>query len=72
LVHRGSGHHAYLSDLIGNLRRKGGFLKAGCCMSWGSAITGVIPLVEKVLMVKKQAQLRQQFLDWRRYPTSGA
>lgn len=68
LVHRGSGTTLILSDLIGNLRRKGGF------EGWMLHVMGfgdngpVIPLVEKVLMVKSKAQLRQQFLDWAAIP----
>lgn len=68
LVHRASGTTLILSDLIGNLRRKRGFegwmLHA---MGFGDD-QPVIPLVERALMVKNKAQLRQQFLDWAAIP----
>ena len=68
LVHRASGTTLVLSDLIGNLRRKGGF------EGWMLHVMGfgdaqpVIPLVEKVLMVENKEKLRQQFLDWAAIP----
>jgi hypothetical protein len=68
LVHRASGTTLILSDLIANLRRKRGF--EGWMlhvMGFGDA-SPVIPLVERALLVKNKAQLRQQFLDWAAIP----
>jgi hypothetical protein len=68
LVHRASGTTLIISDLIGNLRRRRGF--EGWMlhvMGFGDA-SPVIPLVEKVAMVRSKAQLRQQFLDWAAIP----
>lgn len=68
LVHRSSGTTLILSDLIGNLRRKGGL------EGWMLHVMGfgddqpVIPLVEKVLMVENKEKLRRQFLDWAAIP----
>jgi len=64
IVRRPSGTTIILSDLIGNLRRKGGF------EGWMLHVMGfgddhpTIPLVENVLMVANKGDLRQQFLDW--------
>jgi hypothetical protein len=68
LVRRGRGATLILSDLIGNLRRKGGF--EGWLlhvMGFGSDRPG-IPTVEKLLMVRNKADLRQQMLDWAAIP----
>lgn len=68
LVRRVSGTTIIVSDLIGNLRRKGGF------EGWMLHVMGfgddapVVPAVERVLMVENKAQLRQQFLDWAAIP----
>jgi hypothetical protein len=68
LVHRASGTTLILSDLIGNLRRKGGL------EGWMLHVMGfgddqpVVPLVEKVLMVENKEKLRRQFLDWAAIP----
>ena len=68
LVRRASGTTIIVSDLIGNLRRKGGF------EGWMLHVMGfggdapVVPAVERVLMVDSKAQLRQQFLDWAAIP----
>jgi hypothetical protein len=68
LVRRKSGTTLILSDLIGNLRRKGGF------EGWMLHVMGfgddqpTVPLVEKVLMVENKEQLRQQFFDWAAIP----
>lgn len=68
LVRRASGITILLSDLIGNLRRKGGF------EGWMLHVMGfgddvpVVPTVERLLMVESKAQLRQQFLDWAAIP----
>jgi hypothetical protein len=68
LVRRVSGTTIIVSDLIGNLRRKGGF------EGWMLHVMGfgddapVVPAVERVLMVDSKAQLRQQFLDWAAIP----
>jgi len=68
LVRRASGSTIILSDLIGNLRRKGGF------EGWLLHVMGfgddepTVPRVEKALMVESKAQLRQQFLDWAAIP----
>jgi hypothetical protein len=68
LVHRASGITLILSDLIGNLHRKAGF------EGWMLHVMGfgdagpVIPLAEKLLMVKSKDQLRRQFLDWAAMP----
>jgi hypothetical protein len=64
LVRRASGTTIILSDLIGNLRRKGGF------EGWMLHVMGFggdvpqVPTVERVLMVENKAQLRRQFLEW--------
>jgi len=64
LVRRVSGTTIIVSDLIANLRRKGGF------EGWMLHVMGFggdapqVPAVERVLMVENKAQLRQQFLDW--------
>jgi len=63
-VRRASGTTIIVSDLIANLRRKGGF------EGWMLHVMGFggdapqVPTVERVLMVENKAQLRQQFLDW--------
>jgi hypothetical protein len=68
LVRRASGITIIVSDLIANLRRKGGF------EGWMLHVMGfggdapVIPLVEKALMVENKARLRRQFLDWAAIP----
>jgi hypothetical protein len=68
LVRRRDGTTLILSDLIGNLRRKGGF------EGWLLHIMGFggdkpeIPTVEKMLMVRNKADLRQQMLDWAAIP----
>jgi hypothetical protein len=68
LVRRRGGTTLILSDLIGNLRRRGGF------EGWLLHIMGFggdrpqIPTVEKVLMVRNKADLRQQMLDWAAIP----
>jgi hypothetical protein len=68
LVHRASGTTLILSDLIGNLRRKGGF------EGWMLHVMGFgnddpqIPTVERMLMVENKAQLREQFLEWAAIP----
>jgi hypothetical protein len=68
LVHRASGTTLILSDLIGNLRRKGGF------EGWMLHVLGfgdnepVIPAVEKLLMVENKEELRRQFVDWAAIP----
>jgi hypothetical protein len=71
VVRRASGTTLILSDLIGNLRRKGGF------EGWMLHVMGFgddeprIPTVEKLLMVRNKAQLRQQFLEWAAIPDLG-
>jgi len=68
IVRRASGTTIILGDLIGNVRRKGGF------EGWMLHVMGFgddapqVPSVEKLLMVKSKAQLRQQFLDWAAIP----
>jgi hypothetical protein len=68
LVRRRRGTTLILSDLIGNLRRKGGF------EGWLLHVMGFggdkpeIPIVEKMLMVRNKADLRQQMLDWAAIP----
>ena len=68
LVRRASGTTIIVSDLIANLRRKGGF------EGWMLHVMGFggdapqVPTVERVLMVENKAQLRQQFLDWAAIP----
>ena len=68
IVRRASGTTIILGDLIANLRRKGGF------EGWMLHVMGFgddapqVPAVEKLLMVKSKAQLRQQFLDWAAIP----
>ena len=68
LVRRGDGTTLVLSDLIGNLRRKGGF------EGWLLHVLGFgsdrprIPTVEKLLLVRNKADLRQQMLDWAAIP----
>ena len=68
LVRRASGITLIVSDLIANLRRKGGF------EGWMLHVMGfgddapTIPPVERLLMVKDKAVLRQQFLDWAALP----
>ena len=68
IVRRASGTTILLSDLIGNLRRKGGF------DGWMLHLMGfgddkpTVPAVERVLMVESKAQLRRQFLDWAEIP----
>jgi len=68
VVRRASGTTLIVSDLIANLRRKGGFegwmLHA---MGFGGDAPQV-PTVERVLMVENKARLRQQFLDWAAIP----
>ena len=68
LVRRASGITIIVSDLIANLRRKGGF------EGWMLHVMGFggnapqVPTVERVLMVENKARLRQQFLDWAAIP----
>jgi hypothetical protein len=68
LVRRRGGTTLIVSDLIGNLRRKGGF------EGWLLHVMGFggdkpeIPTVEKILMVRNKADLRQQMLDWAAIP----
>ncbi len=68
LVRRASGTTIIVSDLIANLRRKGGF------EGWMLHVMGFgddkprVPAVEKLLLVESKAQLRQQFLDWAAIP----
>jgi hypothetical protein len=68
VVRRPSGTTLIVSDLIGNLRRKGGF------EGWLLHIMGFggeapqIPTVERALMVADKAKLRRQFLDWAAIP----
>lgn len=68
LVRRASGTTIILSDLIGNLRRKGGF------EGWMLHVMGFgddapqVPTVERLLMVENKAHLRRQFLDWAAIP----
>jgi hypothetical protein len=68
VVRRASGVTLIVSDLIANLRRKGGF------EGWMLHLMGFggdgpqVPAVERVLMVESKAQLRQQFLDWAAIP----
>jgi hypothetical protein len=68
LVRRRGSTILILSDLIGNLRRKDGF------EGWLLHIMGFggdqpeIPTVEKILMVRNKADLRQQMLDWAAIP----
>lgn len=68
LVHRASGTTLIVNDLIGNLRRKGGF------EGWLLHVMGFgddeprIPTVEKVLMIGNKASLREQFLEWADIP----
>lgn len=68
LVRRASGTTLILSDLIGNLRRKGGF------EGWMLHVLGFgddrpqIPTVDRLLMVENKSQLRQQFLEWAALP----
>ena len=68
VVRRASGATLIVSDLIANLRRKGGFegwmLHA---MGFGGDAPQV-PTVERVLMVENKAKLRQQFLEWAAIP----
>ena len=68
VVRRASGTTLIVSDLIANLRRKGGFegwmLHA---MGFGND-SPAVPTVERVLMVENKAQLRQQFLAWAAIP----
>jgi hypothetical protein len=68
LVHRASGTTIILSDLIGNLRRKGGFEGWMLHMMGFGDDTPQIPAVEKLLMVDNRKQLRQQFLEWAAIP----
>ena len=64
LVRRASGCTLILNDLIGNLRRKGGF------EGWLLHVMGFvgdqpqIPTVERFLMVKNKALLRRQLIAW--------
>ena len=64
LVRRASGITLILNDLIGNLRRKGGF------EGWLLHVMGFggdqpqIPTVERFLMVKNKNKLRRQLLSW--------
>lgn len=64
LVRRAAGATLIVGDLISNLPRKPGF------EGWLLQIMGFggegpqIPNVEKMLVVKNKAGLRQQFLDW--------
>ena len=64
LVRRASSTTLVLSDLIANLRRKGGF------EGWLLHVMGFgnnapqIPTVERALMVESKAALHQQFLEW--------
>jgi hypothetical protein len=64
LVRRASGTTLILSDLISNLRRKGGF------EGWVLHIMGFgdddpqIPTAERALMVDNKTRLRRQFLEW--------
>ncbi|HEY2837257.1 MAG TPA: hypothetical protein VGI89_11860 [Rhizomicrobium sp.] len=64
LVRRASGMTLILNDLIGNLRRKGGF------EGWLLHVMGFgddqpqIPTVERFLMVKNKNELRRQLLSW--------
>lgn len=68
LVRRRGGTTLIVSDLIGNLRRKGGF------EGWLLHVMGFggdkpeIPTVEKILMMRNKADLRQQMLDWAAIP----
>ncbi|HET7085221.1 MAG TPA: hypothetical protein VFI23_10655 [Rhizomicrobium sp.] len=68
LVRRASGVTIVVSDLIANLRRKGGF------EGWMLHVMGFggdapqVPTVERVLMVENKARLRRQFLDWAAIP----
>ena len=68
IVRRSSGATIIVSDIIANLRRKGGF------EGWMLHVMGFggdqpeIPTVEKLLMVENKAKLRQQFLDWAAMP----
>ena len=68
IVRRASGTTILVSDLIANLRRKGGF------EGWMLHVMGfggdkpVVPTVERALMVESKVQLRQQFLDWAAIP----
>jgi hypothetical protein len=68
LVRRASGTTIILSDLIGNLRRKGGFEGWMLHMMGFGGDAPQVPTVERVLMVESKAQLRQQFLDWAAIP----
>lgn len=64
LVRRASGTTLIVNDLIGNLRRKGGF------EGWLLHVMGFgdddpqIPTVERILMVSNKASLREQLLEW--------
>ena len=64
LVRRASGTTIIVSDLIANLRRKGGFEGWMLHVMGFGGDTPQVPTVERVLMVENKAQLRQQFLDW--------
>lgn len=64
LVRRASGVTLILNDLIGNLRRKGGF------EGWLLHVMGFgsdqpqIPTVERFLMIKNKNDLKRQLLSW--------
>jgi hypothetical protein len=64
LVRRAGGTTLVLNDLIGNLRRKGGF------EGWLLHVTGFggdgpeIPAVEKLLLIKNKQALHAQLLAW--------
>lgn len=68
VVHRVSGTTIILGDLIGNMRRKGGFEGWMLHVMGFGDDTPQVPAVEKLLMVKSKAQLRRQFLDWAEIP----
>lgn len=68
IVRRASGTTILVSDLIANLRAKGGF-EGWMLHLMGFAGHGPqVPVTERLLMVESKAQLRQQFLDWAAIP----
>ena len=68
IVRRASGTTIVVSDLIANLRRKGGFEGWMLHMMGFGNDAPVVPAVERALMVESKTQLRRQFLEWAAIP----
>ncbi len=64
LVRRASGTTLILNDLIGNLRRKGGFEGWLLHMLGFGSAAPQIPTAAKIMMLENKAELRQQLLAW--------